>query len=95
MPHIKENSSIQTTYDNEFDIESYANHVLPVSSKFLVGPERAGIWDVRGHRYYMALLQTKTRNNVNSAVKLKGVLHIMDSQPQIYKHYQVLIYSVQ
>jgi hypothetical protein len=41
-----------------------------VSSKFHVGPERAGNWDVRGHRSYAGLLQAATRNSFLSAVML-------------------------
>jgi hypothetical protein len=42
---------------------SHADHVFPVSSKFFVGPERTGIWDVRGHRHYAALLQAAKKKS--------------------------------
>jgi hypothetical protein len=50
-----------------------------VPSEFLVGPERAGVRDERGHRYYAALLQATRRNNINLAAKLKDCL-CTDSQ---------------
>lgn len=46
-------------------------HILPVPFNFLVGPERAGNWDVRGHRHYAGLLQAATRNSIESPLMLQ------------------------
>lgn len=78
---------IPSSYATELITKSHANHILPVPFNFLVGPERAGNWDVRGHRHYAGLLQAATRNSIESAVMLQ--ISVRQRFATSFSHYSI------